>query len=51
MNYVKWLGTQKKRLVALEAATEATTMRYGRGEAGGLQGSLRRETPSSPLPE
>ena len=43
-----WLGMQKKRLVVLEDAAEA--QRYGRGEAGGLQGSLRRDTPSSDLP-
>lgn len=48
VNYVKWLGTQKKRLVVLEDTAEA--QRYGRGEAGGLQGSLHRDTPSSDLP-
>ena len=48
VNYVNWLGTQKKRLVVLEETAEA--QRYGRGEEGGLQGSLRRGTPSSDLP-
>ena len=39
VNYVKWLGTQKKRLQTLTAAQEG--VRYGPGEGGGLDSSLR----------
>ena len=39
MNYVNWLGTQKKRLQTLTAAQEGPT--YGPGEGGGLDASLR----------
>ena len=44
-----WLGTQKKRLVVLEDNPDQEAQRYGRGEAGGLQRSLRRDTPSRSL--
>ena len=41
LNYVRWLGTQKKRLVVLAATEAAVGPRYGAGEDGGLRGSLR----------
>ena len=40
VNYVNWLGTQKKRLQALTVAQEGP--RFGPGEGGGLDSSLRR---------
>eukprot|EP01043_Picozoa_sp_COSAG02_P029867 COSAG02_NODE_1878_length_10554_cov_95.091918_7_plen_340_part_00 len=40
VNYVKWLGTQKKRLQTLTTAQEGP--RYGPGGDGGLDSSLRR---------
>ena len=39
VNYVNWLGTQKKRLQTLTAAQEGPM--YGPGEGGGLDASLR----------
>ena len=44
LNYVRWLGAQKKRLVVLakeQQEAEADGPRYGAGEEGGLRGSLR----------
>lgn len=42
LNYVRWLGAQKKRLVVLaKEEAEADGPRYGAGEEGGLRGSLR----------
>ena len=44
LNYVRWLGTQKKRLVVLAKAADRQDegARYGAGEDGGLRGSLHR---------
>jgi hypothetical protein len=39
VNYVKWLGMQKKRLQTLTAAQEGP--QYGPGDSGGLDSSLR----------
>ena len=36
--------------LALTLTRTLTPTRYGRGEEGGLRGSLRRDTPSSDLP-
>ena len=38
LHYVRWLGTQKKRVVVI--AKEQEGPRYGPGELGGLRGSL-----------
>jgi hypothetical protein len=43
VNYVNWLGTQKKRLQTLTAAQQEEGRRYGPGEGGGLDSSLRRD--------
>ena len=42
VNYVRWLGTQKKRLMVLSKAREDEEgPAYGPGESGGLRRSLR----------
>jgi len=41
VNYVEWLGTQKKRLVVMP--TEKTGQQYGPGECGGLASSLHAD--------
>ena len=41
VNYVNWLGAQKKRVVALSEEQEGP--RYGPGESGGLRRSLQGE--------
>ena len=41
VNYVNWLGVQKKRVVALLQEQEGP--RYGPGELGGLRRSLRTD--------
>ncbi len=40
VNYVTWLGTQKKRLEVLAAPMQQEGAAYGPGEAGGLRRSL-----------